>query len=110
VDYISSACGGDVRKAINACETLINAGGEKITLEDAAAVSQKSAMRYDRDGDSHYDVLSAFQKSIRGSDPDAAVHYLRGFWKLEIWPPPAGEFWSRLQRHRTCLSSGCGHR
>lgn len=76
VDFISSACGGDVRKAINACEILISAGGEKITLEDAAAVSQKSAMRYDKDGDSHYDILSAFQKSIRGSDPDAAVHYL----------------------------------
>lgn len=47
-----------------------------ITLEDAQAVTQRSALRYDRDGDSHYDILSAFQKSIRGSDPDAGVHYL----------------------------------
>ncbi|MBQ9979963.1 MAG: replication-associated recombination protein A, partial [Oscillospiraceae bacterium] len=75
-EYISVSCGGDVRKAMNACEMLLAAGGENITLEDAEAVSQKSAMRYDRDGDSHYDILSAFQKSIRGSDPDAAVHYL----------------------------------
>jgi len=47
-----------------------------ITLADAQTVSQRSAMRYDRDGDEHYDILSAFQKSIRGSDPDAAIHYL----------------------------------
>ena len=62
-------------------ELLFSAGREQdgfltITLEDAEAVTQKSAVRYDRDGDSHYDVLSAFQKSIRGSDPDAGVHYL----------------------------------
>ena len=47
-----------------------------LTLADAKAVAQRSAMRYDRDGDNHYDLLSALQKSIRGSDPDAAVHYL----------------------------------
>ncbi len=47
-----------------------------MTLADAEAVAQRSAMRYDRDGDHHYDLLSALQKSIRGSDPDAAVHYL----------------------------------
>ena len=81
VEHIASACGGDIRKAMNAVELLFSAGGQKdgileITLEDAEAVTQKSAVRYDRDGDSHYDVLSAFQKSIRGSDPDAAVHYL----------------------------------
>ncbi len=79
--HIASACGGDIRKAMNAVELLFSAGQERggvlpITLADAEAVTQKSAMRYDRDGDSHYDVLSAFQKSIRGSDPDAAVHYL----------------------------------
>ena len=55
---------------------MLMAVGNAPTLEDAKAVSQKSAMRYDRDGDSHYDILSAFQKSIRGSDPSAAVHYL----------------------------------
>ena len=81
LEYISSACGGDLRKALNAVEVLFSAGipdGDKLplTLEDAKAVTQKSAMRADRDGDNHYDLLSALQKSIRGSDPDAACHYL----------------------------------
>ncbi len=78
---IASACGGDVRKAVNAVELLCQAAAPKdgklfLTSEDASQVSQRSAMRYDRDGDAHYDILSALQKSIRGSDPDAAVHYL----------------------------------
>ena len=78
---IATACGGDVRKAINAVELLCQAGRPqdgalRITKADAAQVAQRSAMRYDRDGDAHYDILSALQKSIRGSDPDAAVHYL----------------------------------
>ena len=81
LEYISRACGGDIRKALNAVEVLFSAGRVKdgvlpLTLEDAKAVTQKSAMRADRDGDNHYDLLSALQKSIRGSDPDAAVHYL----------------------------------
>ena len=81
LEYIASACGGDLRKAMNAVEVLFSAGipeGDKLTLtlEDAKAVTQKSAMRADRDGDNHYDLLSALQKSIRGSDPDAACHYL----------------------------------
>ena len=80
LEHIATACGGDLRKALNAIEVLFSAGGKEttmtITLADAQAVSQLSAMRYDRDGDSHYDLLSALQKSIRGSDPDAAVHYL----------------------------------
>jgi len=78
LDHIALSCGGDVRKALNAMELLFSAAGNDgvITLADAEAVSQRSAMRYDRDGDEHYDTLSAFQKSIRGSDPDAAVHYL----------------------------------
>ena len=81
LEYISSACGGDIRKAMNAVEVLFSAGvpedGKlKLTLEDAKAVTQKSALRADRDGDNHYDLLSALQKSIRGSDPDAACHYL----------------------------------
>ncbi|MEG0941396.1 MAG: replication-associated recombination protein A [Oscillospiraceae bacterium] len=79
--YIANSCGGDVRKAINAVELLYSAsqGAQSETvlrLEDAMQVSQKSAMRYDRDGDAHFDILSAFMKSMRGSDPDAAVHYL----------------------------------
>ena len=81
LSYIASACGGDVRKGINCAELLFAAGREEggkvtISLEDAAVLAQKSAMRYDKDGDSHYDILSALQKSIRGSDPDAALHYL----------------------------------
>lgn len=79
--YMASACGGDVRKALNALEFLYETaraenGSLHITLEDAQAVTQRSAMRYDREGDAHYDLLSALQKSIRGSDPDAAIHYL----------------------------------
>lgn len=78
VPAISGHCGGDVRKALNAVELLTGgaADGGTVTLEDAKAVSQRSNMRFDRDGDGHYDILSAFHKSIRGSDPDAAVHYL----------------------------------
>ena len=81
LEYIAGACGGDLRKAMNAVEVLFSAGDPKegtltLTLEDAKAVTQKSAMRADRDGDNYYDLLSALQKSIRGSDPDAAVHYL----------------------------------
>lgn len=80
-DYLSASCGGDVRKAINGAELLCAAGTRAdgvltVTLEDAELVGQKSAFRYDRDGDSHYDILSALQKSIRGSDPDAGLHYL----------------------------------
>ena len=80
-EQIGYGCGGDVRKAMNAVELLFSASrvsGDTIrfTLQDAKDMAQKSAMRYDRDGDSHYDLLSALQKSIRGSDPDAAVHYL----------------------------------
>ena len=81
LEYIAGACGGDIRKAMNAVEVLFSASrpqGDKIllTLADAKVVTQKSAMRADRDGDNFYDLLSALQKSIRGSDPDAAVHYL----------------------------------
>ena len=78
VRRVAQACGGDVRKAINAVELLFSAayGRESITLDDAVLISQKSAMRYDRDGDEHFDILSAMMKSLRGSDPDAALHYL----------------------------------
>ena len=77
-ERIASACGGDVRKAINAVELLFSAAGERdsISLEDATAITQRSSMRYDRDGDEHFDALSALMKSMRGSDPDAALHYL----------------------------------
>lgn len=81
MEYIAGACGGDIRKALNAVEVLFSAGIPKdgvmsISLADAKVVTQKSAMRADKDGDNYYDLLSALQKSIRGSDPDAACHYL----------------------------------
>lgn len=81
LEYIAGACGGDLRKAMNAVEVMFSAGkimdGKiPLTMIDAKAVSQKSALRADRDGDNFYDLLSALQKSIRGSDPDAACHYL----------------------------------
>ena len=81
LEYIAGSCGGDIRKAMNAVEVLFSAGQPdngslRLTLDDAKMVSQKSALRADRDGDNFYDLLSALQKSIRGSDPDAACHYL----------------------------------
>ena len=80
-EHIASACGGDIRKAMNALELLSSAARREdgklvIALEDAQTAAQKSAMRYDREGDNHYDLASALMKSLRGSDPDAAVHYL----------------------------------
>ena len=81
LEYIAGACGGDLRKAINAVEVLFSVGipegtNLSMSLSDAKAVTQKSALRADRDGDNFYDLLSALQKSIRGSAPDAACHYL----------------------------------
>jgi hypothetical protein len=81
ISFIAASSGGDVRKAVNAVELLYatarREGGEVLfTLSDAGTVSQRSAMRYDREGDAHFDILSALHKSIRGSDADAALHYL----------------------------------
>ena len=78
---VARACGGDVRKAVNAVELLYQSarpveGALVVTRDDALQLAQRSAMRYDREGDEHFDLLSALQKSIRGSDPDAAVYYL----------------------------------
>ncbi len=78
---VAAGCGGDVRKAVNAVELLYRSakpadGRLYVTRYDALQLSQHSAMRYDREGDDHYDLLSALHKSIRGSDPDAAVYYL----------------------------------
>ena len=92
LEYIAACCGGDIRKALNAVEVLFSAGIPQgdvlpLTMADARAVTQKSALRVDRDGDNHYDLLSALQKSIRGSDPDAAVHYLARL--LEIGQMPS---------------------
>ncbi len=76
VRYISCGCGGDVRKSLNTVELCaLTAVDGNITLEIAQELTQRSNMRYDRDGDQHYDLLSALQKSIRGSDENAAIHY-----------------------------------
>ncbi len=80
-EQLSFSCGGDIRKGMNAVELLCTGAQGKegklhITLADCKLVGQGSAMRYDRSGEAHYDILSGLQKSIRGSDPDAALHYL----------------------------------
>ena len=80
--HIAQTANGDVRKALNSLEAIYMAMRPEddknvvLSLELAEQATQKNALRYDKDGDSHYDILSAFQKSVRGSDPDAAVHYL----------------------------------
>ncbi len=73
---IAQGCGGDVRKGIGSLENVYYSCDDKLSLELAKELSQRSGIRFDRDGNEHYDLLSAFQKSIRGSDPDAAVFYL----------------------------------
>lgn len=82
IDYLASYCNGDVRKAINGLELALNStkpnsdGVVVIDLDVVRDSTQSKVIAYDMDGDAHYDILSAFQKSIRGSDPDAAIHYL----------------------------------
>lgn len=83
VDFLAELSGGDARHALNAVELGImtterNASDDKIhiTLEVAQECIQKRTLRYDKTGDNHYDTISAFIKSMRGSDPDAAVYYL----------------------------------
>jgi putative ATPase len=79
-DHLVRLAGGDARRALTYLEAAAGAarsGGSKaISLESAEAAVDQAAVRYDRQGDQHYDVISAFIKSIRGSDADAAVHYL----------------------------------
>lgn len=80
VSFIAAGCGGDVRKAINTVELAVlsaeqRSDGIYLDAENVKSLTQRSNMRYDRDGDQHYDLLSALQKSIRGSDENAAVHY-----------------------------------
>ncbi len=102
-EHIARACAGDVRKAMNAAELcVLSCRGEgKITLESAGELTQKSAMRYDKGGEEHYDILSAFQKSMRGSDPDAALHYLARL--LE-----AGDLPSACRRLLVCACEDVG--
>lgn len=79
---IAMCAGGDVRKSLNFAELAVLAtkpdenGNKQITPEAVTAITGNNTFRYDRAGDEHYDVISAFQKSMRGSDPDAALHYL----------------------------------
>ena len=106
-EHIAASCGGDVRKAMNAAELCVLSGETgadgscRVTLEAARELTQRSAMRYDRAGDEHYDVLSAFQKSMRGSDPDAAIHYLARL--LE-----AGDLPSACRRLMVCACEDVG--
>ena len=75
-EHIAYGCGGDVRKATNTVELCcLSSENNVVTMETAKLLTQKSSMNYDRDGDKHYDILSGLQKSIRGSDENAALHY-----------------------------------
>jgi putative ATPase len=101
-EYIATACGGDVRKALNAVELCcLGAQNGHVTVELAQALTQKSALRYDKDGDEHYDIVSAYQKSLRGSDVDAALHYLARL--LE-----AGDLPSAMRRLMVCACEDVG--
>lgn len=105
--HIASSCGGDVRKAMNTVElcSLASTPDENrivsIPLALAKELTQKSSLRYDKDGDEHYDIISAFQKSMRGSDPDAAIHYLARL--LE-----AGDLQSACRRLLVCAAEDVG--
>lgn len=105
-EKIARGCGGDVRKALNSVENCFYAaavkdGKKNITLETAEELTQKSAVKYDREGDEHYDILSAYQKSMRGSDANAALHYLARL--LE-----AGDLPSACRRLMVCAAEDVG--
>lgn len=104
--HIACGCGGDVRKAMNSAELCAMAsqtvdGKRIVTMEIAEQLTQRSAFRYDKEGDDHYDIVSAYQKSMRGSDPDAAVHYLARL--LE-----AGDLPSACRRLLVCANEDVG--
>ncbi|MDL2252568.1 replication-associated recombination protein A [Ruminococcaceae bacterium OttesenSCG-928-I18] len=103
---LAQGSGGDMRKALNGLEFAASAakevkGKKKIMLADVEQVAQRSSLRYDRAGDEHYDILSAYQKSMRGSDPDAALHYLARL--LE-----AGDMPSACRRLVVCAAEDVG--
>ena len=105
-EHIARSCGGDVRKALNFTELAFLSANEKdseklITLESLELLTAKNAFRYDRDGDEHYDIISAYQKSMRGSDTDAALHYLARL--LE-----AGDLPSAVRRLMVCACEDVG--
>ena len=108
IPYISQVCSGDMRKAANIVELSVLSAprameGEKrkITLECVKQIAAKGTMHYDRNGDEYYDMLSAFQKSMRGSDPDAAIHYLARI--LE-----SGDLASATRRLMVCAAEDVG--
>ena len=106
LDYLAQSAGGDMRKALGCLEFAVAAapeeeGTRRIHLDMVQQVARRTAMRYDRDGDDHYDILSAYQKSMRGSDPDAAVHYLARL--LE-----AGDLISACRRLMVCACEDVG--
>lgn len=106
VKIIASSCGGDVRKALNAVELCVVSAPyeddvKKVSVEHAKELSQQSAFRYDRDSDEHYDVISAYQKSMRGSDVQAALHYLARLLK-------AGDLVSACRRLMVCACEDVG--
>ena len=105
-EHIAYAAGGDVRKALNFVELSVLSvapkdGKRVITPESVMSLTQKNAFRYDKKGDENYDVMSAFQKSMRGSDPNAALHYLARL--LE-----AGDLPSATRRLRVCACEDVG--
>ena len=104
--YLAESAGGDLRKALGCLDFAVTAApvenGEKhITLDMIQQVTRRTAMRYDREGDDHYDIVSAYQKSMRGSDPDAALHYLARL--LE-----AGDLPSACRRLMVCACEDVG--
>ena len=106
ISIICRGCGGDVRKALNSVELCVLSSDREdgrliIKEETARELTQKSAMRYDREGDEHYDIISAYQKSMRGSDPDAAIHYLARL--LE-----SGDLASACRRLLVCANEDVG--
>ena len=106
LQYLAESAGGDLRKALGcldfaAVAAPVGPAGKQITLEMVQQVTRRTAMRYDRDGDDHYDIVSAYQKSMRGSDPDAALHYLARL--LE-----AGDLPSACRRLMVCACEDVG--
>lgn len=106
VKIIAERCGGDVRKAVTAAELCVlsaveDDGVRYVTEENARQLSQQNTMRYDKDGDEHYDIISAYQKSMRGSDPDAALHYLARLLN-------AGDLPSACRRLMVCACEDVG--
>ena len=104
--YLAESAGGDLRKALGCLDFAVTAapvenGEKRITLDMIRQVTRHTAMRYDREGDDHYDIVSAYQKSMRGSDPDAALHYLARL--LE-----AGDLPSACRRLMVCACEDVG--